>query len=231
MNTQAKINIAIDGHSSCGKGTLARYLANQLNYRFIDSGSMYRCVTLACLRNNVDLENEAELSSIMENLDIDFVKNEETGKNDTYVNGENVEQQIRSPWVAGAVSQVAKISLVRRKLVELQQKMGAEKGVVMDGRDIGTVVFPDAELKIFMTASAEIRAERRFKELTAMGIQTSMQEVLDNLIMRDKIDSTRADSPLTLNTDYQLLDNSELDIEAQNTLAMQWVEAALVEKK
>lgn len=224
-----KIIIAVDGHSSCGKGTLARYLANELHYNFIDSGSMYRCVTLACLRQNIDIENEQHLETLINSLEITFVRNPQTGKNDTCLNGENVEIEIRKQKVADKVSQVARISLVRRKLVEKQQKLGEHKGVVMDGRDIGTVVFPNADLKIFMTASVEIRAQRRYDELVGMGIASAYEEVLENLKSRDRIDSSRADSPLTYNSTYKLLDNSDMTIQQQNKIALAWAKEAIEE--
>lgn len=222
-----RINIAIDGYSSCGKGTLARGLARKLGYKFIDSGAMYRAVTLYMLKNSVDVENEQTVSDLLRNIDIDFTVNPSTGRSDVLLNGENVESEIRNMAVASAVSQVARIPAVRRFLVAMQQKMGAEKGVVMDGRDIGTVVFPDAELKIFMTARPEIRARRRFDELTNSGIPATYEEVLANLTERDRIDSTRADSPLTMTADYRVLDNSDLSREEQYQLALGWAETAI----
>ncbi|MFM7765033.1 MAG: (d)CMP kinase, partial [Sphingomonadales bacterium] len=164
-----RINIAIDGHSSCGKGTLARQIAAALGYKFIDSGAMYRAVSLHLQRAGINPEDETTVSSILPDIHVDFAVNAEIGCNDVWLNGENVEKEIRTLSVANNVSQIAKISEVRRFLVALQQKMGADKGVVMDGRDIGTVVFPNAELKIFMTASPEVRARRRFDELSESG--------------------------------------------------------------
>lgn len=222
-----KINIAIDGYSSCGKGTLARELARKLGYKFIDSGAMYRAVTLYVLKKGVDVENEQAVSDLLGYIDIDFTINPSTGRSDVLLNGENVETEIRNLEVASAVSQVARISAVRRFLVAMQQKMGSEKGVVMDGRDIGTVVFPDAELKIFMTARPEVRARRRFDELTSSGMPATYEDVLANLTERDRIDSTRADSPLMMTADYRVLDNSDLSREEQYQLALGWAEKAM----
>ena len=222
-----RINIAIDGYSSCGKGTLAKALARELGYRFIDSGAMYRAVTLFALRKGADTDNAAALELLLPEVDIDFEVNDETGRSEVVLNGQNAENDIRTMEVAGAVSRVAKIPAVRRFLVAMQQKMGQNKGVVMDGRDIGTVVFPGAELKIFMTARPEIRARRRFEELTATGIQATFEEVLANLEERDRIDSTRSDSPLTMTDDYKLLDNSDLSREEQLDLARAWVREVL----
>lgn len=222
-----QINIAIDGHSSCGKGTLARQLAAALGYKFIDSGAMYRAVTLFVLRANINPLDANAVAEILPQIHVDFVVNAETGRSDVLLNGENVEKEIRTLAVAASVSQVAKISEVRRFLVALQQKMGADKGVVMDGRDIGTVVFPDAELKIFMTATPEVRARRRFEELAAGGADTSYEDVLANLKQRDLIDSSRADSPLTMTGDYKLLDNSNISRDEQYAIAMGWAQHAL----
>lgn len=222
-----KINIAIDGYSSCGKGTLAKQLAKQLGYKFIDSGAMYRAVTWYLLEHNIPVEDESEVAVVLPKIDIDFEINPSSGRSDVLVNGLNIEPQIRTMRVAEAVSQVAKLSSVRRYLVVLQKQMGIAKGVVMDGRDIGTVVFPDAELKIFMTATPEIRAQRRFEELNGSGVDTSYNEVLKNLQSRDFIDSSREDSPLTLTTAYTVLDNSGLSQDEQFSVAMKWVETAI----
>ena len=222
-----RINIAIDGHSSCGKGTLAKQLAAELGYKFIDSGAMYRAVTLHMLRAGINPQDDNAVAAELSEIRVDFVVNQQTGRSDVWLNGENVEKEIRSMTVAESVSQIAKISEVRRFLVALQQKMGADKGVVMDGRDIGTVVFPDAELKIFMTASPEVRAHRRFNELKENGTKTTYDEVLANLKHRDRIDSSRSDSPLTMTADYKLLDNSSLSRDDQFRLAMKWAEAIL----
>lgn len=221
----ATINIAIDGYSSCGKGTLAKFLAKHLGYKFIDSGAMYRAVTLHAMRRGADVEHAEQVVQLLHDIHIDFIKNEHTGRFDIALNHENVESEIRTLEVASKVSQVARIPEVRRFLVAMQQQIAANKGVVMDGRDIGTVVLPDAELKIFMTASPEVRAERRLQELLSSGASTTFDEVLDNLKSRDHIDSTRADSPLTLTDSYRVIDNSAMSIAEQNALALQWVDA------
>lgn len=227
MPANNKINIAIDGHSSCGKGTLARFLANHLGYLFVDTGSMYRAVTLYLLQNGVDINNAQLVEDALPQIHIGFQWNEHNRRNDAVLNGENVESLIRNMDVAGRVSDVAKIPAVRRYLVGLQRALGKDKGVVMDGRDIGTVVFPDAELKIFMTASAEVRAKRRFAELTAAGVKTTYEDVWQNLVERDRIDSSREDSPLHLTHEYHVLDNSDLSIAQQNEIALSWINEIL----
>lgn len=218
MNNK-RITIAIDGHSSCGKSTMAKALAKRIGYAYIDTGAMYRAVTLYCLEHdmiNGDEVNEPRLRRHMPKIEISFKVNDE-GKSETYLNGKNVEQEIRGMEVSSKVSLIAAIGFVRRAMVAQQQAMGKEKGIVMDGRDIGTVVFPDAELKFFVTASAQVRAERRFKELQAKGdTTTTLEEVLANVEERDRIDSTRKESPLRQATDALLLDNSNLTIEEQN---------------
>lgn len=219
------INIAIDGYSSCGKGTLAKALAKQLQYRFIDSGAMYRGVTLAALRQGLDFSKTEDLIAILDQINLDF-ETRADGSNGLLLNGEWVEEEIRLPRVAAHVSWVASISQVRERLVSHQQSIGISKGVVMDGRDIGTVVFPSAELKIFMTARPEIRAQRRFLESQQKGIDVSYQEVLNNLQERDRIDSSRVHSPLTLTDDYRVLDNSDLNPDQQLALALDWVREA-----
>jgi cytidylate kinase len=214
-----KITIAIDGYSSCGKSTMAKDLAKMVKYNYIDSGAMYRAVTLYCLRNNLfegDSPNEPALKKQIDQIRIDFRHNETTGKSDTYLNGENVEKEIRSMEVADKVSPVAAVGFVREALVKQQQEMGENKGIVMDGRDIGTVVFPDAELKIFVTARPEVRAQRRLAELAAKGENVSFEEVLQNLAKRDYIDTTRKDGPLRQADDAVVIDNSDLTIEEQN---------------
>lgn len=222
-----RIIIAIDGHSSCGKGTLARQLALALGYKFIDSGAMYRAITLHLLNTGINPDDEQAVASVLPDIIIDFSANIETGRSDIWLNHKNVEKQIRTLKVAESVSQVARISAVRRYLVALQQKMGEEKGVVMDGRDIGTVVFPSAELKIFMTASPEVRAMRRFKELSDSGLVTSYDDVFANLKQRDLIDSNRKDSPLTMTGDYKLLDNSTISKQEQFEIAMNWAKTVI----
>lgn len=222
-----KINIAIDGYSSCGKGTLAKALAKKLSYIFIDSGAMYRAVTLYLIQNQVDVTNEHEVTACLNQIELNFKQSDKIDRFEIYLNGVNVESEIRELSVASKVSEVAKISAVRKKLVEMQQSIGMNKGVVMDGRDIGTVVFPDAELKIFMTATTEVRAQRRYKEMLAAGKQVDFEEVKQNLINRDRIDSSRDDSPLTMNNTYHELDNSDLTQEEQFNLAMSWVNELL----
>jgi cytidylate kinase len=214
-----KIVIAIDGYSSCGKSTMAKDLAKQIGYTYIDSGAMYRAVTLFCLQNKLFTENRLDLETLrkeIKNIHISFVKNPETGQSETFLNGRNVEKEIRSMEVADKVSPVAAVGFVREEMVRQQQAMGLEKGIVMDGRDIGTVVFPNAELKIFVTASPEIRARRRLEELIAKGENTTFEEVLHNLAKRDHIDSTRQDGPLKQAADAVVLDNSNLTIAEQN---------------
>ena len=220
---QRKINIAIDGYSSCGKGTLAKAMALALNYIFIDSGAMYRAVTLFLMRKSVNLDDMAQVEQALAQVTVEFDVND-AGASVVLLNGENVEDEIRTIAVASKVSEVAKIQAVRDKLVFLQQQMGAKKGVVMDGRDIGTVVFPDAELKIFMTASVEVRAQRRFSELVAKGDAVTLEEISANLKHRDAVDSSRENSPLTMTSDYRVLDNSEMDRDTQFALAMSWAD-------
>ena len=213
-----KIVIAIDGFSSTGKSTIAKRLAKQLNYIYVDTGAMYRAVTYFALKNdfikNKKLDSEALISSLQD-INISFKFNDELGFAEVYLNGENIELEIRTLEVSSYVSPVATLSQVRRKLVEQQQLMGKGKGIVMDGRDIGTVVFPDAELKIFMTASVETRAKRRFKELLECEHNLSYDKVLENVITRDRIDSTREDSPLVIADNAIEIDNSDLNIEEQ----------------
>jgi cytidylate kinase len=220
---QRKINIAIDGYSSCGKGTLAKALASALNYVFIDSGAMYRAVTLFLMRKSVNLDDMAQVEQALAIVTVKFDVND-AGVSVVLLNGENVEHEIRTITVASKVSEVAKIQAVRDKLVYLQQQMGVQKGVVMDGRDIGTVVFPDAELKIFMTASVEVRAQRRFAELVAKGDAVTLEEISANLKHRDAVDSSRENSPLTMTSDYRVLDNSAMDRDSQFALAMAWAD-------
>jgi len=210
--------IAIDGYSSCGKSTVAKDVARELGYLYIDSGAMYRAVTLYCLRNNLIRNGSVDVRGLEDHIDriqIRFLPNRLTGKNDTCLNGENVEDEIRTPAVADMVSPVSVIGFVREAMVRLQREMGQKKGIVMDGRDIGTVVFPEAELKIFMTASPEIRAQRRYDELRAKGLNVSMEEIIKNITDRDHIDSTRKISPLRQAEDALVLDNSHLTREEQ----------------
>jgi len=207
---EKKIIIAIDGWSSCGKSTLAKQLAKELGYIYIDSGAMYRAMTLYFLRNHIDWTNDQEVKEAIENITLEFLPNPQTGESEIYLNGENVEYVIRDLVVAEKVSDVASIGFVRTFAVAQQQKMGADKGIVMDGRDIGTTVFPNAELKIFMTADNMVRVERRFKEMFAKNPNTSIEEVKTNLEMRDYIDSHREISPLQKAADAIVLDNTNL---------------------
>lgn len=225
-----KITIAIDGHSSCGKSTMAKALAKQLGYVYVDTGAMYRCVTLYALRNNCFNDDESvnteKLQAEMDSIHISFQFNPETGKADAYLNGENVENEIRLMEVSNHVSPIAAIPFVREAMVAQQRRMGEDKGIVMDGRDIGTTVFPNAELKIFVTASTEIRAERRYKELIAKGEDANYDEILKNVQERDYIDSHREVSPLRMADDALLLDNSNMTIEEQN----EWLKEKVAER-
>ena len=217
-----KITIAIDGYSSCGKSTMAKDLAKEIGYIYIDSGAMYRAVTLYCLDNHLFTENGIDtdkLKSAMPHIQITFKLNPETQRPMTFLNGENVEDRIRTMEVSSHVSPVAALPFVREALVKQQQDMGKEKGIVMDGRDIGTAVFPEAELKIFVVASAEIRAQRRYDELKAKGQEASYDEILANVKERDYIDQNREVSPLRQADDAILLDNSNLTIGEQK----QWL--------
>lgn len=218
-----KIIIAIDGFSSCGKSTMAKDLAHELGYIYVDTGAMYRCVALYALQHKLFLKdgeiNIPELEAAMPNINISFKLNKETGRPDTYLNNENVENKIRTMEVSLHVSSIAAIPFVREALVAQQQKMGKDKGIVMDGRDIGTVVFPNAELKIFVTASPEVRAQRRYDELMEKGMEADYNEILENVKQRDYIDSHRDVSPLRKAGDAIELDNSNISIEEQK----QWL--------
>lgn len=219
---EKKIIIAIDGHSSSGKSTMAKDLAKAIGYTYIDTGAMYRAVTLYALRHQLfegEQIDEAALQAALPDLEIAFRLNSETGRPETYLNGENVEQEIRGMEVANHVSPVAALGFVRKALVAKQQEMGKAKGIVMDGRDIGTVVFPEAELKLFVTASPEVRAQRRVDELKAKGMPASYEEVLANVKKRDLIDSTRVESPLRQAPDAVVLDNSQMSLAEQK----QWI--------
>lgn len=220
-----KIIVAIDGHSSCGKSTMAKDLAREVGYIYVDTGAMYRAVTLFAMRNNLfDAEgniNTERLEQLLPEVKISFKLDPETSRPMTCLNGEVVEQEIRSLEVSQHVSPIAALPFVRAKLVEQQQAMGKEKGIVMDGRDIGTVVFPEAELKIFVTASAEIRAQRRYKELQAKGMPADFDDILKNVEERDYIDSHRVTSPLRQADDALVLDNSHLTIEEQKKWLME----------
>ena len=213
-----KIIIAIDGHSSCGKSTFAKAIAARLGYIFIDTGAMYRAVTLYALENGaieMGILDEQRIVAMLPEIDINFRFNPQRGASDIYVNGDLVEGKIRTIEVSNYVSQVSSVGAVREKLVALQQQMGLKRGVVMDGRDIGTVVFPDAELKIYMTADPMVRAERRYKELTAKGDKVTLEEIYENVVSRDKADMSRAISPLRKADDAIVLDNSAMSVEEQ----------------
>lgn len=220
-----KITIAIDGFSSCGKSTMAKDLAREVGYIYVDTGAMYRAVTLFAMRNDVfDAEgniDETKLKALLPDVKLTFQLNNETKLPEVCLNGENVERYIRTLEVSQHVSPIAALPFVREKLVEQQQAMGNEKGIVMDGRDIGTVVFPNAELKIFVTASAEIRAQRRFKELETKGMPADFDEILQNVEQRDYIDTHRETSPLRQADDALVLDNSHLTIAEQKVWLME----------
>ena len=216
-----KIIVALDGHSSCGKSTFAKAIAARLGYIFIDTGAMYRAVTLYALENGAirsGIVDEQAVEAMLEDINIDFRFNAQRGASDIYVNGDLVEGKIRTIEVSNCVSAISSIAAVRSKLVAMQQAMGERKGVVMDGRDIGTVVFPDAELKIYMTADPKVRAERRYAELQAKDDSVSFEEVYANVVSRDEADMTRAISPLRRAEDAILLDNTHMRVEEQ----MEW---------
>lgn len=218
-----RITIAIDGHSSCGKSTMAKDLARKIGYVYIDTGAMYRAVTLYAMRHGLIKDGEVKSEALhdeMKNIHISFQLNTDTQRPDTYLNGVYVEREIRSMEVSHHVSQIAALPFVRTAMVDMQREMGKEKGVVMDGRDIGTVVFPNAELKIFVTASAEIRAQRRYDELTAKGEECQLADILENVKQRDYLDSTRETSPLRKADDAIVLDNSNMTIEEQSDWLM-----------
>lgn len=211
--------IAIDGFSSCGKSTVAKALAKALNFVFVDSGAMYRAVTLYFLRNKIDIHNQEAVRAALENIQIDFIPN--TEKTQILLNEEDISEEIRQMEVSSYVSEVSAIKAVRKEMVAQQQKLGKRRNIVMDGRDIGTTVFPDADLKIFMTASPSVRAERRYAELTAKGELVTMEDIKANLAHRDHIDSTREESPLRQAEDALVLDNSELTQKEQLDIVFQ----------
>lgn len=221
--THRKITIAIDGYSSCGKSTLARQLARRLGYRYIDSGAMYRAITLYFMRTGVDLQQPKQVKDALPNIHLSFTLNEKSGDSEILLNEEPVSHAIREMLVAEKVSEVAAIREVRQFAVAQQQAMGKGRGIVMDGRDIGTVVFPDAELKIFMTADPEIRVKRRFEELFQTNENISLEEVRKNLELRDYIDTNREESPLRKADDAIVLDNSGLTREEQLEKVLSWV--------
>jgi CMP/dCMP kinase len=225
-----KLVIAIDGYSSCGKSTFARSIAKMMNYLYIDSGAMYRTVTLYCMRRGFIKNGIPDISLVkseLEKINIEFVFNNEKHEYETFLNSENVENEIRSMEVSGNVSMISQIGDVRTRLVELQRRIGNQKGIVMDGRDIGTVVFPDADLKIFMTASVDIRAKRRFDELKEKNIIADFEEIKRNIIARDIADENRDISPLRRADDALILDNSRMSVNSQ----MEWVKEIIQKKQ
>jgi len=218
-----KIIIAIDGYSSCGKSTMAKEMANQLNYIYVDTGAMYRAVALYALRNNfisTTFFNKEELVKALPQINVSFSYNSELNCSETFLNDENVEQQIRGIEVSSHVSKIAQIKEVRAKLVEIQRELGEKKGLIMDGRDIGSVVFPDAELKIFMTAHYKVRARRRFEELQVKGDKITLEEVEQNISSRDNDDTSRTENPLIQAADAVVIDNSEITREEQLKIAL-----------
>lgn len=227
---QEKIIITIDGWSSCGKSTLAKQLAKVLGYIYVDSGAMYRAITLYFLRNHVDWTDKKEVKEALKNINLEFVYNNKTNNSEIFLNGENVEYVIRDLVIAEKVSDVAAIKEVREFAVVLQKQIGKKKGIVMDGRDIGTIVFPDADLKIFMTADNAVRVERRFKELYEKNPNITIEEVKSNLEMRDYMDSHREISPLKMAPDALLLENTHLTEEEQFKMAMEWVNKKITGK-
>ena len=230
-----QLTIAIDGFSSCGKSTVAKELARKLGYIYVDTGAMYRAVTLYCMRNSIiDADgnvDEPRLKQEIENIGITFTYDKQTGVNTTWLNGECVEDEIRRIEVSNKVSYVSRIDFVRTQMVKLQQQMGRKGGIVMDGRDIGTVVFPNADLKIFMTASPEVRAQRRYDELTAKGEKVTFDEILENVNQRDYIDQHREVSPLRQADDAHVVDNSQMTRDEQFAVILQLVEEAKAAKK
>jgi len=224
----SKINIAIDGHSSCGKGTLAKNLARNLDYMFIDSGAMYRAVTLYLIRNHIDIESVVANPDLLNNIEMRFEYNPEKTFYFTLLNGENVENLIRGMEISKRVSSVSAVKEVREFLVRQQQMMGQDKGVVMDGRDIGSVVFPDAELKIFMTAEPSVRARRRYLEMHEKGMNPDYEEILKNVEERDMMDSTRAISPLIQAPDAIVLNNTDMSREEQAKIALTWARGVIM---
>ncbi len=220
------IIIAIDGYSSCGKSTLAKALAKELGYVYMDTGAMYRAVSLYIIRHNIPINDlkPKEIKEILNQIDIQFVWMDDKGISETFLNGENVEKEIRGKEVSEKVSEVAQIKTIRERMVELQRKAGLHKGLVMDGRDIGTTVFPNAELKIFMTADPEIRAQRRYKELISKGEEISLDEVKDNIRSRDYNDTHRKENPLVKADDAIVLDNSDMNHEEQLNYVLEALE-------
>ncbi len=228
-NGMYKIIIAIDGYSSCGKSTTARQVAQRLGYAYVDTGAMYRAVTLFFHQHLVSLTNSKEVAAALDRLQISFRRHPDSGSNDTYLNGLNVEPEIRKMYISENVSEVSALPEVRRSMVAQQQRMGKMKGLVLDGRDVGTVVFPEAELKVFMTADPLIRAQRRQQELLLRGEMVTLDDILRNLQKRDLIDTTRAESPLRQAADAYLLDNSFLTVEEQVDLVVNWADKKIMQ--
>lgn len=226
-----KIVIALDGYSSCGKSTTAKLVAAALGYAYIDTGAMYRAVTLYFLDHHVSLTNPKEVKEALSNIEIDFHYNPKTNRNEVFLNGLNVEDEIRKMYISNQVSEVSVVAEVRRAMVAQQQKMGKKRGVVMDGRDIGTAVFPDAEVKIFMTADVDTRAKRRQVELLEKKQLVNLGEIKENLQKRDHIDSTRAESPLRRAEDAALLDTSHMTIDEQVDFVLERVTSALISEE
>ncbi|TPE43748.1 (d)CMP kinase [Pontibacter mangrovi] len=224
-----KIVIALDGYSSCGKSTTAKLVAAELGYAYIDTGAMYRAVTLYFLEHHVSLTNPKEIKQALDNIEIEFHYNPKSNRNELYLNGLNVEDEIRKMYISDMVSEVSVIPEVRRAMVAQQQKMGRKRGVVMDGRDIGTAVFPDAEVKIFMTADVETRTKRRQDELLAKKQLVNFNEIRENLLKRDLIDSTRTESPLRQAEDAHLLDTSHMTIDEQVEFVIERATAKLLQ--
>ncbi|GGK62871.1 (d)CMP kinase [Rufibacter glacialis] len=226
-----KIVVALDGHSSCGKSTTAKKVAQELGYAYIDTGAMYRAVTLYFLEHYVDLTNPKKVQEALANIEVSFHRNPKNGRNEVFLNGLNVEDEIRKMYISEKVSEVSVLAPVRHAMVAEQKKMGKRRGVVMDGRDIGTAVFPDAEVKVFMTAEVEIRAKRRQEELLAKKQLVPFDDIVENLKKRDFIDSTRAESPLKRAEDAHLLDTSYITIDEQVDFVLDLVASALALKE
>ncbi|WP_210463412.1 (d)CMP kinase [Rufibacter roseolus] len=226
-----KIVVALDGHSSCGKSTTAKQVAKELGYAYIDTGAMYRAVTLYFLEHYVDLTNPKKVQEALDNIEVTFHRNAKSGRNEVFLNGLNVEDEIRKMYISDKVSEVSVLPAVRHAMVAEQKKMGKRRGVVMDGRDIGTAVFPDAEVKVFMTADVEIRARRRQQELFEKKQMVPFDEIVENLKKRDHIDSTRAESPLRRAEDAHLLDTSYITIDEQVDFVLDLVASALLQKE
>ncbi|PRY13694.1 cytidylate kinase [Pontibacter ummariensis] len=223
-----KIVVALDGYSSCGKSTTAKLVAAELGYAYIDTGAMYRAVTLYFLQNHVSLTNPKEVKEALDNIEIEFHYNPKTKRNEVYLNGLNVEDEIRRMYISNNVSEVSVVPEVRRAMVAQQQKMGRRRGVVMDGRDIGTAVFPDAEVKVFMTADVDTRAKRRQVELLEKKQLVNLDEIKENLQKRDHIDSTRKESPLRRAEDAHLLDTSHMTIDEQVEFVLEKVTSRIL---